>query len=148
MLVRSGNEFQIRNSSDKIYFVCWVGSKYTPYFEPLVDGFTTLAMMSLGTIPPNDTKGVSTPPSQSQSSCANTPSQTHFWDTPIGGVSHFPLLDESDRPGEGEDGFIFSSATTEPNKTTLSTDSTTIIVRTKNDVNLMVSPMLLEGLKR
>lgn len=121
----------------------YAGSKYTPYFEPLVDGFTTLAMTSLGTY----TEGSKSTPSQS--SCANTPSQTHFWETPIGGVSNFTMLENNKDPA-GDDDFYRTLLCSDTDRVTtnVSTDSTTIIVRTKNDINIMVSPMLLEALKR
>lgn len=107
-----------------------------------MDGFTTLAMMNLGTMDAN--KG--TP---SQSSCANTPSQSHFWDTPIGGISDFTLLDNTREHCTDEDFYrTLMSSNVDKATTSVSTDSTTIIVRTKNDINIMVSPMLLEALNR
>ena len=121
----------------------YAGSKYTPYFEPLVDGFTTLAMVGFGT---NKDGTKSTP---SQSSCANTPSQSHFWETPIGGISDFTLL-ENKRDQAAEEDFYrtLMCSAVDRATTSVSTNSTTVIVRTKNDINIMVSPMLLEALKR
>jgi len=86
----------------------------------------------------------------SQSSCVNTPSQTHFWETPIGAVSSYSCLGSSRENQSADEEFYktIMCSETETSSTGMNVESTTILVRTKNDINIMVSPMLLEALKR
>lgn len=133
----------------------YAGSKYTPYFEPLVDGFTTLAMV--------DRVGIGgTPPASS--SCVNTPSQTHFWETPIyGGVAGGGNTNAGNRAQDHHQNSTSTSAAMEndefyrtilnggdddDSRSATSSECTTLVIRTKNDVNIMVSPMLLEALQK
>lgn len=122
--------------------LAYAGSKYTPHFDPLVDGFTTLAMVDA-------CRGM-TGKSSSSDSGVNTPSQTHFWDTPTGTGSHFPHPDPEKFDFSADEEFYrtvfnsFNDAVT----SSVSTECSTVIVRTKNDINVMVSPMLLEALQK
>ena len=125
--------------------MCGVGSKYTPFFDHLVDGFTTLAMVNVG----GGVDPVRSSSSESPS-CLNTPSQNHFWDTPTGTGSHFPHPDQTKFDPNSDEEFYRTIFITDTDSLTsnLSTECTTVIVRTKNDVNIMVSPMLLEALQK
>jgi len=131
----------------------YAGSKYTPYFEPLVDGFTTLAMVDMvstgGGPSTNIMSSSDSPPSSA--SWGNTPSQTHFWGTPTGSLSRGEQLPRGHEEQEEEDlyhALLYGEHSLASKDWTDSSDCVTIMVRTKNDINVMVSPMLLEALER
>ena len=87
--------------------------------------------------------------SPSSSSCMNTPSQTHFWETPTSaGFGRPDMKDKFDSSSDDEfyRTILFSEFSGLAANT--SSECTTIVVRTKNDINIMVSPMLLEALQK
>ncbi|XP_075226335.1 transmembrane protein KIAA1109 homolog tweek [Lycorma delicatula] len=114
--------FQRTNDGRLVY----VGSKYTPRFETLTEGFTSLKMV-------NRVKdgGPSSPPPAS----TKTPTHPYNWDQ----SEIFGSNNNSYEAGIQEE---FLSLRNE------SGTRTTVVVNMKGDVDIMISPLVLESLQR
>ncbi|XP_052121267.1 transmembrane protein KIAA1109 isoform X3 [Frankliniella occidentalis] len=105
----------------------YIGGRYVPHFEFLTEGFTSLKMVSRN----NDSHGTPPPPS------SKTPTHPYSW-------GDSPNMQSTKTSGE-------SNTDCEEELLALHTEMgtrTTVIVKFKGDVDIMLSPLVLESLQR
>ncbi|XP_059485480.1 bridge-like lipid transfer protein family member 1 isoform X2 [Neocloeon triangulifer] len=102
----------------------YIGGRYVPKFEMITEGFTTLKMLSRA-----HEHALSTPPPSS----SKTPTHPYLWD-------NASFLQSADTSGEIEEELL-----------SFHNDHgtrTSIIVKSRGDIDIMISPLVLESLQR
>ncbi|XP_034234984.1 transmembrane protein KIAA1109 isoform X3 [Thrips palmi] len=105
----------------------YIGGRYVPHFEFLTEGFTSLKMVSRN----QDSHGTPPPPS------SKTPTHPYTW-------GESPNMPSTKSSGE-------SNTDCEEELLALHTEMgtrTTVIIKFKGDVDIMLSPLVLESLQR
>uniref|UniRef100_A0A1B6DJ95 Bridge-like lipid transfer protein family member 1 C-terminal domain-containing protein n=2 Tax=Clastoptera arizonana TaxID=38151 RepID=A0A1B6DJ95_9HEMI len=106
--------------------LCYVGSKYLPRFETIAEGFTSLKMVN------RDKVTCTTPPPPS----SKTPTHPYNWEK----IDSCNLGGNNDlETGLQEELLSFRNE---------SGTRTTVVVKLKGDIDIMVSPLVLESLQR
>ncbi|KAF7987765.1 hypothetical protein HCN44_003628 [Aphidius gifuensis] len=115
----------------------YIGGRYIPKFETLNEGFTSLKMMTRQDTSPMTAAAESTPGATTSSGVNKTPTHPYLWDN----STLIQSENEDDNNGTNiEDEFL-----TTQNETG---SRTTVIVKLKGDLDIMISPLMLESLQR